>query len=145
MLARSALGLVWVYNYLPPKIVEQPSVSSFHAELQRLAKDRAKARCADLAQSFSPRAPLQPPFATLLVTGHVSLSPKILRQRRRNLTAQQPILARACDTEVPAQSTCAQGARWHGFPPRPYIYLKPLSTTSLPHRLQKRTALYRRT
>ena len=58
MLARSALGLVWVYNHLPPKIVEQPSVSRFQAELQRLVKDRAKARCADWAQSLSPRAPL---------------------------------------------------------------------------------------
>ena len=52
------LGLVWVYNHLPPKIVEQPSVSRFQAELQRLVKDRAKARCADWAQSLSPRAPL---------------------------------------------------------------------------------------
>ena len=58
MLARSALGLVWDYNHLPPKIVEQPSVSRFQAELQRLVKDRAKARCADWAQSLSPRAPL---------------------------------------------------------------------------------------
>ena len=58
MLARSALGFVWVYNHLPPKIVEQPSVSSFQAKLQRLDKDRATARCADWAQSFSPRAPL---------------------------------------------------------------------------------------
>ena len=53
MLARSALGLVWVYNLLPPKIVEQPSASRFQAELQRLVKDRARARCADWAQSLS--------------------------------------------------------------------------------------------
>ena len=47
MLARSALGLVWVYNHLPPKVVEHPSVSSFQAELRHLVKDRATARCAD--------------------------------------------------------------------------------------------------
>ena len=47
LLSRSALGLVWVYNHLPPKIVEQPSV-----------KDQATARYADWAQSLSPRAPL---------------------------------------------------------------------------------------
>ena len=51
-------GLEWVYNHFPPKIVEQPSVSRFQAELQRLVKDRAEARCADWAQSLSPRAPL---------------------------------------------------------------------------------------
>lgn len=58
MLARSALGLIWVYNHLPPKAVEQPSVSGFQAELQRLVKDRAAARCTDWALSLSPRAPL---------------------------------------------------------------------------------------
>ena len=44
MLARSALGFVLDYNHLPPKVVEQPSVSSFRAELQRLVKDREHAR-----------------------------------------------------------------------------------------------------
>ena len=81
------------------------------------------------AIALSSRASLQPPFATLPVTGHVRLSPKILRHRRRNRTAQQPILVRACDTEVPAQSMRAQGVHWHGLPlppPRPYIYLRPL-------------------
>ena len=58
MLARSALGLVWVYNHLPPRVVEQASVSQFQAELQRVVKDRAAARCADWAQSLSPRVPL---------------------------------------------------------------------------------------
>ena len=95
------------------------------------------------AIALSSRASLQPPFATLPVTGHVRLSPKILRHRRRNRTAQQPILVFACDTEAPAQSTCAQGARWHGFPlppPRPYIYFRPLTPTSLRHRRRNRTA-----
>ena len=96
------------------------------------------------AIDISSRASLEPPFATLPVRGHVRLSPTSLRHRRRNRRAQQPILARACDTEAPAQSTRAQGARWHGLPPpRPYIFLRPLSPTSLRHRRRKRTALYR--
>ena len=51
--------------------------------------------------------------------------------------------ASVCDTEAPVQSTCAQGARWHGFslpPPRPYMYLRPLTPTSLRHRRRNRTA-----
>ena len=67
-----------------------------------------------------------------------------LRHKRRNRTAQQPILVRACDAEVPAQSTRALSARWHALPhPRPYIFLRPLSPTSLRHRRRNRTALYR--
>ena len=132
-----------VYNHLPPKIVEQPSVSRFQAERQRLVKGPGQGEMRGLGPiALSSRA-LQPPFATLPVTGHVRLSPKIIRHRRRNRTAQQPILVRACDTEAPAQSTCAQGARWHGLPlppPRPYIYLRPLTPTSLRHRRRNRTA-----
>ena len=78
------------------------------------------------AIALSSRASLQPPFATLPVTGHVRLSPTSLRHRRRNRTAQQPTLVCACDTEVPAQSMRAQGVHWHGFPhPRPYVFLRP--------------------
>ena len=99
---RSALGLVWVPSHLPPKVVEQQSVSSFQAELQRLVKDRATARCAHWAQSLSPRTPLSSHPYPLPVSGHVRLSPKILRHRLRNRTAQQPMLVRACDAEAPA-------------------------------------------
>ena len=95
------------------------------------------------AIALSSRASLQPLFATLPVTGHARLSPKILRHRWRNRTAQQPILARTCDTEAPAQSTRAQGVRWHGLPlppPRPYIYLRFLTPTGLCHSRRNRTA-----
>ena len=95
------------------------------------------------AIALSSRASLQPPFATPPVTGHVRLSPKIMRHRRRNRTAQQPILARACDTEAHAQSMRAQGVHWHGLPlppPKPYIHLRPLTPTSLRHRRRNRTA-----
>ena len=44
------------------------------------------------AIALSSRASLQPRFATLPVTGHVRLSPKILRHRRRNRT-HQPTLS----------------------------------------------------
>ena len=45
--------------------------------------------------------------------------------------------------EVPAQSMPAQGVHRHGFPlppPRPYIYVRPLTPTSLRHRRRNRTA-----
>ena len=95
------------------------------------------------AIALSSRASLQPPFVTLPVTGHVRLSPKILRHRRRNRTAQEPILVRACDTEVPAQSMRAQSVHWHGFP-FPFrgctLFLRPLTPTSLRHGRRNWTA-----
>ena len=71
------------------------------------------------------------------------LTPMSLRHRRGNRTAQQRIPVRTCDTEAPAQSTRAQGARWHGLPfppPRLYVYLRLLISTGLCHRRRNRTA-----
>ena len=100
MLARSALGLARVYSHLPPKVVGQPSVSSFQTELQRLVKDRATARCVDWAQSLSLRTCFQPPFARLLVTGHViighgCLSPRNLRDLPRLRRSARAVSRRA--------------------------------------------------
>ena len=86
------------------------------------------------AIALSSRASLQPPFAALPVT----------RLRLSQDSAPQtadPFFGCACDTEVPAQSMRAQGVHWHALPPpRPYIYLRPLSPTSLRHRRRNRTA-----
>ena len=55
---RSALGLVGVYNLLPEDAVLASSVSVFQSRLQHYVKERAKAGCADWAESLSPRIPL---------------------------------------------------------------------------------------
>ena len=53
---------------------------------------------------FSSRASIQPPFATLPVTRHVRLSPKILRHSRRNQTVQHgPHFSSSC-----CASSCSQ-------------------------------------
>ena len=58
MLARSALGLVRIYNLLPQDIVDSTSVKSFQQALQALVMMRAKEGCHDWPDSFSPRLPL---------------------------------------------------------------------------------------
>ena len=55
---RSALGLVAVYNLLPPGTVNNATVKEFQQALQELVKERAAANCEDWAETFSPRVPL---------------------------------------------------------------------------------------
>ena len=55
---RSALGLVAVYNLLPPNVVKRTDVKEFQKKLQDLVKERAAANCEDWAETFSPRVPL---------------------------------------------------------------------------------------
>ena len=55
----SALGLIEVYNLLPPQIVEAcPCVPSFQRALQELVIHRADAGCQDWEQTLSPRVQL---------------------------------------------------------------------------------------
>ena len=58
ILARSALGLVRVYNLLSQELVNAKSVSSFQGALQNIVKSRAAQGRPDWADTFSPRMPL---------------------------------------------------------------------------------------
>ena len=57
-IARSALGLVAVYNFLPQHWKDAKDVKSFQSKLQTVMKERLKDNCEDWAASFSPRIPL---------------------------------------------------------------------------------------
>jgi hypothetical protein len=57
-IARSALGLVAVYNQLPPYVAMLGDVSTFQTALQRIVKARAIEGHSDWAQSLCPRLPL---------------------------------------------------------------------------------------
>ena len=58
MVARSALGLVAIYNMLPNQVAMVTDISLFQAGLQRIVKERASEGCLDWAATFSPRLPL---------------------------------------------------------------------------------------
>ena len=58
MLARSALGLVDVYNLLPQQVVEQKSVAVMQHELQTLLKFDAAKGDDSWFHTFSLRVPL---------------------------------------------------------------------------------------
>ena len=58
LLRRSALGLIAVYNMLPPELVLAKTVKEFQSNLQELLKTRAKEGCDDWAETLSPRVPL---------------------------------------------------------------------------------------
>ena len=58
VIRRSALGLVAVYNLLPPSVVKLTGVKAFQSALQELVKERAVAHCQDWPETFSPRIPL---------------------------------------------------------------------------------------
>jgi hypothetical protein len=58
LIARSALGLVAVYNFLPEDITSAKNVKVFQSGLQSLLKRRAKEGANDWVQTFSPRLPL---------------------------------------------------------------------------------------
>jgi hypothetical protein len=58
LIARSALGLVAVYNFLPQHWKDAKDVKSFQSKLQTVMKERLKDNCEDWAASFSPRIPL---------------------------------------------------------------------------------------
>ena len=55
---RSALGLVSVYNLLPPEVVCTDAVKTFQKNLQELVKARAAAGYEDWPETLSPRVPL---------------------------------------------------------------------------------------
>ena len=55
---RSALGLIWVYNRLPPEIARHNTVKEFQTSLQHLLKDRVAAGCSDWMITLSPRVPV---------------------------------------------------------------------------------------
>ena len=56
---RSLLGLISMYNLLPPHVVEGNStVKSFQGALQHLIMQRAIAGCPDWQDTLSPRLPL---------------------------------------------------------------------------------------
>ena len=55
---RSALGLVAVYNLLPPEVVQSKTVKRFQEQLQEQLKARARAGCEDWPLTYSPRVPL---------------------------------------------------------------------------------------
>ena len=90
MLARSALGLVCVY--VQPSSTEDRRATVGEQIPSRAAAPGQRPGQGEMrglgAIALSSRASLQPPFAMLPVTGHVRLSPKILRHRRRAQTAE---------------------------------------------------------
>ncbi len=55
VVARSALGLIAVYNLLPQRIVDRPSVSSFQSALTELVRHRAEQNFPNWESTFSPR------------------------------------------------------------------------------------------
>ena len=55
---RSALGLVAVYNLLPPRVVKLNNVKDFQGALGELLRERATAGCDDWPLTFSPRVSL---------------------------------------------------------------------------------------
>ena len=55
---RSALGLVWVYNRLPARIVAQKTVKGFQSMLQGFLKERVVEGSLDWRELFSPRTPV---------------------------------------------------------------------------------------
>ena len=55
---RSALGLIWVYNHLPERIVVEQSVKTFQSKLQGLLKEGIKSGCEDWRDILSPRVPV---------------------------------------------------------------------------------------
>ena len=57
-LVRSTLGLTYVYNLLPARVVEQKSVAAMQHELQCLLKFRAVNREDGWQHTFSPRVSL---------------------------------------------------------------------------------------
>ncbi len=57
LLARSAFGLIGVYNLLPDWVFNVKTVKCFQRNLQELVKQRATAGCADWPDSLSPRLP----------------------------------------------------------------------------------------
>ena len=58
ILRRSALGLVAVYNLLPPELVATGTVREFQTQLQNYLTSRAVRGCHDWKDTFSPRVPL---------------------------------------------------------------------------------------
>ena len=58
VIRRSALGLVAVYNLLPPEVVKLKDVKGFQRALQDLVKKRAEQNCEDWELTLSPRVPL---------------------------------------------------------------------------------------
>ena len=58
VLRRSALGLVAVYNLLPPDVVQAETMKNFQGNLQELLKARANSGREDWPETFSPRTPL---------------------------------------------------------------------------------------
>ena len=58
LIKRSALGLVAVYNMLPPKVVALKSVSAFQKELQNIIIAYAVSGYPQWSQVLSPRIPL---------------------------------------------------------------------------------------
>ena len=58
VIRRSALGLVAVYNLLPPRVVQLRDVKDFQRALQAVLKERAQEGCEDWPNSFSPRVSL---------------------------------------------------------------------------------------
>ena len=58
VLRRSALGLVAVYNRLPPAVVEEKTVKAFQVQLANLLKERAAGGQEDWKLTLSPRIPL---------------------------------------------------------------------------------------
>jgi hypothetical protein len=58
LIARSALGLIAVYNLLPQNLKEITQVESFQTGLQMLLKQRLEGGCADWKDTLSPRIPL---------------------------------------------------------------------------------------
>ena len=58
VIRRSALGLVAVYNLLPPEVVKLKDVKGFQRALQDLVKKRTEQNCEDWELTLSPRVPL---------------------------------------------------------------------------------------
>ena len=55
---RSALGVIWTYNRLPPDIALHNTIKEFQTSLQHLLKDRVEAGCPDCMITLSPRVPV---------------------------------------------------------------------------------------
>ena len=66
LIKRSALGLVAIYNMLPPTLVAEKSISSFQRELQNVMITYAASGHPQWSEIFSPRLPLAShPLATI--------------------------------------------------------------------------------
>ena len=68
LIRRSALGLVSIYNMLPPKTIAQKSVSAFQKSLQSIVIKYAESGCPVWLNLLSPRLPLSSHPLTRLPT-----------------------------------------------------------------------------